>query len=90
MPAVDVAMERSLRGGFLDLLAASLRPALHRRDLAGQITDVRLAFSSWDNCMQATFCKYVGSCFTVFGSDGSDTYLNNLGGLSLPSLLSAA
>lgn len=59
MPAVDVAMERSLRRGFLDLFVASLRPALERRDLAGQISDVRTAFSSWDNCMQVNYCKYV-------------------------------
>jgi hypothetical protein len=59
MPAIDVAMERSLRRGFLDLVVASLRPALGRRDIAGQLTDVKTAFSSWDNCMQVTYCKYV-------------------------------
>lgn len=59
MPAVDVAMERSLRRGFLDLFVATLRPALERRDIQGQITDVKTAFSSWDNCMQANYCKYV-------------------------------
>lgn len=64
MPSVNVAMERSLRGGFLDLLAASVRPALGRRDLQEQITDVRTAFSSWDNCMQANFCKYVSTPFS--------------------------
>lgn len=57
MPAVDVAMERSLRRGFLDLFVATLRPALERRDIMGQITDAKTAFSSWDNCMQASFCK---------------------------------
>jgi hypothetical protein len=57
MPAVDVAMERSLRRGFLDLFVATLRPALERRDVVGQITDVKTAFSSWDNCMQASYCK---------------------------------
>lgn len=59
MPAVDVAMERSLRRGFLDLFVASLRPALGRRDLSGQLTDVQTAFSSWDNCMEVDYCKYV-------------------------------
>ncbi|KAK4034162.1 hypothetical protein C8A01DRAFT_39376 [Parachaetomium inaequale] len=58
MPAVDVAMERSLRRGFLDLFVASLRPALARRDVAGQISDVKTAFSSWDNCMLANYCKW--------------------------------
>jgi hypothetical protein len=59
MPAVDVAMERSLRRGFLDLFVASLRPALARRDVAGQISDVKTAFSSWDNCMLVNYCKCV-------------------------------
>lgn len=62
MPAVDVAMERSLRRGFLDFLVASVRPALERRDIQGQISDVKTAFSSWDNCMQVAYCKYVAPC----------------------------
>ena len=61
MPSINVAMERSLRRGALDLLVSAVRPAVERRDIvgsvAGQITDVRTAFSSWDNCMQANFCK---------------------------------
>lgn len=58
MVAVEVAMRRSLREGFVDVLVASLRPALERRiDLEGQVADVKSAFSSWDNCMQATYCK---------------------------------
>ncbi len=61
MPAVNVAMERSLRRGFMELLVASLRPAVGRRDIQGQITDVKTAFSSWDNCMQVNYCKYVAS-----------------------------
>lgn len=60
MPSVNVAMERSLREGAIDLLAASIRPLLDRR--AGTITesvsDVKTAFSSWDNCMKFTYCKY--------------------------------
>ncbi|KXX80522.1 hypothetical protein MMYC01_202605 [Madurella mycetomatis] len=67
MPAVNVAMERSLREGFLDLLAASVRPALGRRDLQEQITDVRTAFSSWDNCMQANFCKWPVIAVIIIG-----------------------
>ncbi|KAK1835537.1 hypothetical protein QBC39DRAFT_298311 [Podospora conica] len=58
MAAVEVAMRRSLRDGFVDVLVASLRPALARRDLEGQVADVKSAFSSWDNCMQATYCKW--------------------------------
>jgi hypothetical protein len=63
MPSVDVAMARSVRGGFLDLLAASIRPALESRDaitdVQGHITDFKTAYSSWDNCMKADICKYV-------------------------------
>lgn len=66
MPSVDVAMERSLRPGVVDglknLLSASLRPALARRDAItnaqSQISDVKTAFSSWGNCMNAVYCKY--------------------------------
>lgn len=66
MPSINVAMERSLRRGvmdaFKDLLSASLQPALARRDAItdaqGQISDVKTAFSSWDNCMNAVYCKY--------------------------------
>lgn len=61
MPAIDAAMERSLRRGALDFLAAAVRPAVEGRDtisnVQGSITDVKTAFSSWDNCMQASFCK---------------------------------
>ncbi|KAK4240965.1 hypothetical protein C8A03DRAFT_41593 [Achaetomium macrosporum] len=60
-------MERSLRRGFLDLVVASLRPALDRRDLAGQITDVKTAFSSWDNCMQVTYCKWPVIAVIIIG-----------------------
>ena len=57
MAAVEAAMKRSLREGFAELLVASLRPALERRDLQGQVADVKTAFSSWDNCMEVTYCK---------------------------------
>ncbi len=62
MPAIDVAMERSVRSGAWNLLAAAMQPGVKRdaiTNLPGQITDVKTAFSSWDNCMQANFCKYV-------------------------------
>ncbi|KAK3943656.1 hypothetical protein QBC46DRAFT_27725 [Diplogelasinospora grovesii] len=67
MPAIDAAMERSLRDGFVDLLAASLRPVMGRRDIQGQITDVKTAFSSWDNCMQASFCKWPVIAVIIIG-----------------------
>ncbi|KAK4132439.1 hypothetical protein BT67DRAFT_407222 [Trichocladium antarcticum] len=67
MPAVNVAMERSLRRGFLELLVASLRPAVERRDIQGQITDVKTAFSSWDNCMQVNYCKWPVIAVIIIG-----------------------
>ena len=46
----------------MDLLAASLRPAFERRDAItdaqGQVNDWKTSFSSWDNCMNAVYCKY--------------------------------
>ena len=45
----------------MDLVAAAVRPYVEKRQsisgVANQISDVKLAFSSWDNCMQANFCK---------------------------------
>lgn len=62
MPSINVAMERSLGRGFMDLLAASVAPVVGPRDaitnVQGQISDVKTAFSSWDNCMNAVYCKY--------------------------------
>ncbi|KAL8419859.1 hypothetical protein RB594_002858 [Gaeumannomyces avenae] len=69
MPSVNVAMEGSLREGAVDLLAASIRPLLDRR--AGTITesvsDVRTAFSSWDNCMKFTYCKWPVIALLIVG-----------------------
>ncbi|KAG5980546.1 hypothetical protein E4U55_003922 [Claviceps digitariae] len=66
MPSVDVAMARSLRPPawilVRDALARGVAQELSRRtivdDTQTKITDVRTAFSSWDNCMKASFCKY--------------------------------
>lgn len=61
MPSIDVAMARSVRGGVLDIVARSLQAGIERRGVVseaqGQLSDIKLAFSSWDNCMQATYCK---------------------------------
>lgn len=42
-------------------MARSLQAGIERRGVVseaqGQLSDIKLAFSSWDNCMQATYCK---------------------------------
>ncbi|CAJ2502017.1 Uu.00g048700.m01.CDS01 [Anthostomella pinea] len=66
MPHIGALMERSLQerslgDAFADLLARSAVAALGKRQFSGiqgDITDAKTAFSSWDNCMQATFCKW--------------------------------
>lgn len=67
MPHLGIAMERSLqersfREGLIDLIARSVAGGLSKRQdvggIEGGINDVQTAFSSWDNCMAAVFCKY--------------------------------
>lgn len=66
MPLVDVAMARSLRPAAWELIrdavARSVAESLTKRDILtdaqDKITDAKTAFSSWDNCMKAAFCKY--------------------------------
>lgn len=62
MPSIDVAMARSVRGGVVDILARSVQAGLAPRgaiaEAQGQLSDIKLAFSSWNNCMQATYCKW--------------------------------
>ncbi|ORY65948.1 uncharacterized protein BCR38DRAFT_456621 [Pseudomassariella vexata] len=54
--------ERSLAQAFQDLVVRSVSAGIGKRQsissIEGQITDVKTAFSSWDNCMQASFCKW--------------------------------
>lgn len=70
MPHIGVVMERSLQDGtwkdaLVNLLARSAIAALDKRqspgDIKNDISDAATAFSSWDNCFQAAFCKYVFS-----------------------------
>lgn len=65
MPHLGVAMERSLqertfREGLVDLIARSIVGGLGKRQnaVSNGIQDVQTAFSSWDNCMAAVYCKY--------------------------------
>ncbi|KYK54344.1 hypothetical protein DCS_06301 [Drechmeria coniospora] len=66
MPHVDVAMARSLRGGVLEqltgVLVRSTASAIRSRDIIsdaqGKVSNVKTAFSSWDNCMNSSYCKW--------------------------------
>ncbi|OBT58270.1 hypothetical protein VE04_01558 [Pseudogymnoascus sp. 24MN13] len=50
MPTIDVAMARSVSREML--------LGLQNRDLADSANNVKTSFSSWDNCMKATYCKW--------------------------------
>ena len=94
MPVIDIAMAHSLatKRSVLDVLASAMGPVLYGRDVSSvsdKITDVKTAFSSWDNCMNADFCKYVvfyGNTLGYLESFSSLTVLvlllSLLGGLS--------
>ena len=53
--------ERSTGEALLNLVARSVAAGFMKRDAIsdakGQVMDVKTAFSSWDNCMQAVYCK---------------------------------
>ncbi len=66
-------MHKSVRRGVGEILVNNLL----RRDISSEVTNVKDSFSSWDKCMDATYCKFV---------DLSPTHgllLTNLGGPSL-------
>ncbi|KAI2467764.1 hypothetical protein F4781DRAFT_301523 [Annulohypoxylon bovei var. microspora] len=76
MPHIGVLMERSLqersfKDAFISLLARSAVAAIEKRQsvdsIKGDITDAKTAFSSWDNCMQASFCKWPVIAIIVIG-----------------------
>ncbi|KAF4976701.1 hypothetical protein FZEAL_6665 [Fusarium zealandicum] len=66
MPSIDEAMARSLRGSTWEILRdkfiRTIAADLARRDViddaTGKATDVKTAFSSWDNCMDVVWCKW--------------------------------
>lgn len=76
MPSVDVAMARSLRPSaweaIRDVVVRSIAADLQRRDLISdaqnKVSDVQTAFSSWDNCMQAAYCKWPVIAIIIVGS----------------------
>ncbi|TDZ27145.1 hypothetical protein C8035_v012021 [Colletotrichum spinosum] len=65
MPTIDVAMARSLRGGVWGSVVSSLAATVEKRQImstiqnaGNSVNDVKTAFSSWDNCMKADYCKW--------------------------------
>ncbi|CRK41968.1 hypothetical protein BN1708_008625 [Verticillium longisporum] len=72
MPNVDVAMARSLRGGWWGSITAGIAENLQQRqvtdavnnvgntvnDVTNTVTDIRTALSSWDNCISVSWCKW--------------------------------
>lgn len=60
-----------MRRGVTELVAAAMRPVLEGRgivaDAQNQVDDVKTAFSSWDNCMQAAYCKWPVIAIIVIG-----------------------
>ncbi|KAI0136492.1 hypothetical protein BJ170DRAFT_14097 [Xylariales sp. AK1849] len=77
MPHIGAVMGRtleepqSLRDGLKDLLVRSVIAGMSKRspitDIQGDITDAKTAFSSWDNCMKATFCKWPVIAVIIIG-----------------------
>ncbi|KAI1128877.1 hypothetical protein F5Y10DRAFT_164157 [Nemania abortiva] len=77
MPHIGAMMERSLqdrswRDAFVSLLSRSAVAALGKRQSTSSITsdihDAATAFSSWDNCFQAAYCKWpVIALFIIAG-----------------------
>ncbi|KAK8089601.1 hypothetical protein PG997_004562 [Apiospora hydei] len=68
MPHIGSVMERSLvpersiGEALMSLAARSVAAGFMKRDAIGdakgQVMDVQKAFSSWDNCMEAVYCKW--------------------------------
>ncbi|KHN96436.1 uncharacterized protein MAM_05725 [Metarhizium album ARSEF 1941] len=69
-------MARSLRPAawqlIRDAVARSVAESLTKRDVMtdaqNKVTDVKTAFSSWDNCMKASFCKWPVIAVIIVGS----------------------
>lgn len=55
MPHIDTAMARSLQRGVGSyVLDGLLNP---RGSITDDVNGVKTTFSSWDNCMQKSYCK---------------------------------
>lgn len=56
MPHITQSMSRSVRVKAGNIVFDAL---LGRRGVTDEVSSVKNSFSSWDNCMNATYCKYV-------------------------------
>lgn len=56
MPHITTSMQGSIRRGVGEILFDSL---LGKRGIADEVSNVKDSFSSWDKCMEATYCKSV-------------------------------
>lgn len=63
MPHITTAMEWSRRRGIGEILVASL---LKKRSITGDASNVQNSFSSWSNCMAATYCKWPVIAIIIF------------------------
>ncbi|KAI6717343.1 hypothetical protein JHW43_000246 [Diplocarpon mali] len=64
MPHIAAAMHASLKRRLVEILADSVH---ERRGITDEITNVADAFSSWDNCMNAKFCKWPVIALIIVG-----------------------
>ncbi|KAI1501706.1 hypothetical protein F5X99DRAFT_428165 [Biscogniauxia marginata] len=76
MPHIGVLMERSLqdrsfKDAFVQLVERSTVAAIGKRQsisgISDSISDAKTAFSSWDNCMKASFCKWPVIAVIIIG-----------------------
>jgi hypothetical protein len=56
MPHITQAMQRSVGVKAGNIVFDAL---LGERSITDSVKNVKNSFSSWDNCMAATYCKYV-------------------------------
>ncbi|KAE8443042.1 hypothetical protein EG329_002436 [Mollisiaceae sp. DMI_Dod_QoI] len=55
MPHITTAMHRSLRRGIGDIMLNSL---VRKDTVTGDVNNFKDTFSSWDNCMAKSYCKW--------------------------------
>jgi hypothetical protein len=60
MPHITTAMHRSVRRGVGDIVFDSLHGRKRQlSSITGEVSSVKNSFSSWSNCMKASYCKFV-------------------------------